>query len=307
MRIVFMGTPEFAVPSLLALIKAGHEVAAVFTQPDKPQGRKMILTPPPVKEAAAKQQIPVFQPKTLKAPEETARLSSLKPDAIVVAAYGKMLPKAVLEIPAFGCINVHASLLPKYRGAAPVQAAILNGDAETGVTTMMMAEGCDTGDILFKKATPIAPDENTPELMSRLADLGAELLISTLKAVEDGTVKPQKQDDAGASHVSLITKNMSPVDWSRTAQEIHNQIRALYPWPAASADLNGHRLKIYRSRIGGKEYGEPGLIVPGSVSFLVCCGGGTAIELLEVQTEGGKKMSGSDFLRGHGAQGMKLN
>jgi methionyl-tRNA formyltransferase len=307
MRIVFMGTPEFAVPSLLALIKAGHEVVAVYTQPDKPQGRKMILTPPPVKVEAEKQLIPVFQPKTLKAPEEVARLTSLKPDAIVVAAYGKILPKTVLDIPKFGCINVHASLLPKYRGASPVQAAILNGDAETGVTTMLMAEACDAGDILFEKATPILPDENTPELMARLAKLGAELLITTLKAVEEGTVKPQKQDDTKATHVSLITKNMSPIDWNRTAQEIHNQIRALYPWPAASTSLNGHRLKIYRSRVREKEYGEPGLIVPGTENFLVCCGDGTAIELLEVQTEGGKKMSGSDFLRGHKAQGLKLS
>jgi methionyl-tRNA formyltransferase len=307
MRIVFMGTPEFAVPSLLALVKAGHEVAAVFTQPDKPQGRKMILTPPPVKVAATEQQIPVFQPKTLKAPEEVARLTSLKPDAIVVAAYGKILPRTVLDIPKFGCINVHASLLPKYRGASPVQAAIMNGEAETGVTTMMMADGIDTGDILFEKSTPIGPDENTPELMSRLADLGAELLISTLQAVQNGTVKPQKQDDTKATHVSLITKDMSPIDWNRTAQEIHNQIRALYPWPAASASLNGHRLKIYRSRVRGKEFGEPGLIIPGGEGFLVCCGDGMTIELLEVQTEGGKKMSGSDFLRGHNAQGLKLS
>lgn len=307
MRIVFMGTPEFAVPSLLALLDAGHDVAAVFTQPDKPQGRRMTLTPPPVKQAAEEKGIPVFQPKTLKSPEEVSRISGMNPDAIVVAAYGKILPKAVLDIPKFGCINVHASLLPKYRGAAPIQAAILNGDAEAGVTIMMMAEACDTGDILFEKATPIGPEENTPGLTERLADLGAGLLVTALKAVEDGSAVPQKQDDARSSYVSLITKKMSPVDWSRTAQEIHNQIRALDPWPAASAELEGHRLKIYRSRPAGKEYGEPGLVVPGSEKFIVCCGDGSALELLEVQTEGGKKMSGSDFLRGHAAQGMKLS
>ena len=307
MKIIFMGTPEFAVPSLLALLDAGHDVAAVYTQPDKPQGRRMTLTPPPVKVAAVEKQIPVFQPKSLKGPEEAARLAALKPDAIVVAAYGKMLTRTILDIPKFGCINVHASLLPKYRGAAPIQAAILNGDAETGVTTMMMAEACDTGDILFEKSTPIGPEENTQELTERLSHLGAELLTETLRAVENGTAEPKKQDDAEASHVSMISKNMSPIDWNHKAQEVHNLIRGLYPWPAASAELDGHRLKVYRSRIAGKEYGEPGLIVPNKENFVVCCGDGTALELLEVQTEGGKKMSGSDFLRGHAAQGKKLS
>lgn len=307
MRIVYMGTPEFAVPSLEALVTAGHDVAAVFTQPDKPQGRRMTLTPPPVKLAAEARKIPVFQPKTLKAPEEVARISSLVPDAIVVAAYGKILPKAVLDIPKFGCINLHASLLPKYRGAAPIQAAILNGDAETGVTTMMMAEACDTGDILLTRATPIGPEENTEELTRRLSQIGAELLVETLHAVESGAVQPRKQDDALASYVSLISKKMSPIDWSRPAQEIHNLVRGLYPWPAASAELNGHRIKVYRSRLAGKEFGEPGLVVPDTERFVVCCGDGMALELLEVQTEGGKKMSGSDFLRGHPVQGMKLS
>ena len=307
MRIVFMGTPEFAVPSLKALASAGHDVAAVFTQPDKLQGRRMTLTPPPVKVAAVEKNIPVFQPKTLKSPEELARIVSLKPDVIVVAAYGKMLPKAILDIPKFGCINIHASLLPKYRGAAPIQAAILNGDAETGVTTMLMAEACDTGDILFQKSTPIGPEENTQQLTGRLAQLGAELLIETLREVEAGNAKPQKQNDAEASHVSLISKNMSPIDWNHKAQEIHNLIRGLYPWPAASAELNGHRIKVYRSRMAGQEYGEPGLVVPDTEKFVVCCGGGTALELLEVQSEGGRKMSGSDFLRGHSAQGLKLS
>ena len=302
-----MGTPEFAVPSLEALAGAGHDVAAVFTQPDKPQGRRMTLTSPPVKLAAERLGIPVFQPKTLKAPEEAARIASLAPDAAVVAAYGKILPKTVLEIPKFGCVNVHASLLPKYRGAAPVQAAILNGDAETGVTTMMMAEGIDTGDILLEKATPIGPEETFEELTARLARLGAELLVETLRAVEAGAARPRKQDDAQASYVSLVSKKMSPIDWSRPAQEIHNLVRGLYPWPAASAELNGHRIKVYRSRPAGQEFGEPGLVVSGTERFVVCCGGGTALELLEVQTEGGKKMSGSDFLRGHAAQGLKLS
>lgn len=306
MRIVFMGTPRFAVPSLQALTDAGHEIAAVYTQPDKPQGRKMLLTAPPVKELAVRLGIPVQQPQSLKGPEEAKKIADLAPDAIVVAAYGKMLPKAILDIPKLGCVNVHASLLPKYRGAAPVQASILNGDAETGVTTMMMAEACDTGDILLEESTPIGPDETTPELTERLAGIGAQLLVRTLKGIQDGSVQPKKQNDAESCHVSLITKKISPISWNRTAQEVHNQVRGLFPWPAASAELDGHRLKIYRTRLAGKEYGEPGLILPGRENFVVCCGNGTALELLEVQAEGGKKMSGSDYLRGHPAQGKKL-
>lgn len=306
MRIIFMGTPEFAVPPLLALAGAGHEIAAVFTQPDKPQGRKMLLTPPPVKEAAQKAGFPVFQPQSLKGPEQAEKIASLKPDVIVVAAYGKMLPKTILDIPKFGCINIHPSLLPKYRGAAPIQAALLHGDAETGVTIMMMGEGCDTGDILLQETVSIFPEENTPELTKRLSEFCAPLLLRALKGVEAGTLLPRKQDDEKSCHVSLVTKKMSPVDWNRTAQEIHNQIRALFPWPAASTELEGHRIKLYRSRPAGEEFGEPGLVVPDKDGFIVCCGGGTALELLEVQTEGGKKMSGMDFLHGHPAQGLKL-
>lgn len=306
MRIVFMGTPEFAVPSLKALLSAGHEVAAVFTQPDKPQGRKMLLTPPPVKVLAAVENIPVFQPASLKGPEQAKAISELRPDAIVVAAYGKILPKAVLDIPKFGCINVHASLLPKYRGAAPVQAAILNGDEKTGVTTMLMGEACDKGDILMTESTPIGPDETAQALTARLAQLGAGLVVRTLDAVRDETVEPKAQDESGASYVSLVTKKMSPIDWNRPARKIHNQIRALFPWPAASAEIHGRRLKIYRSRLTGDRPGEPGLVVPGTDAFIVCCGDGTALELLEVQSEGGRKMSGCDYLRGHRAQGLKL-
>lgn len=307
MRVIFMGTPQFAVPSLQALADARYEIAAVYTQPDKPQGRKMLLTAPPVKELALRLGLSVQQPQSLKNPEEAKKIAAFAPDAIIVAAYGKMLPKAILNIPKLGCMNVHASLLPKYRGAAPVQASILNGDAETGVTTMMMAEACDTGDILLEESAPIGPDETTPELTERLAKLGAQLLLRTLKGVQDGSVQPKKQNDAESSHVSLITKKMSPVSWDHTAQEIHNQVRGLFPWPAASAELGGHRLKIYRTCLAGEEYGEPGLILPGTEKFVVCCGNGTALELLEVQAEGGKKMSGSDYLRGHPAQGKKLS
>lgn len=302
-----MGTPEFAVPSLRALIDAGHEIVAVFTQPDKPQGRKMLLTPPPVKVLAQTENIRVYQPSSLKGPEQAELIAQLHPDAVVVAAYGKMLPKAVLDIPKLGCINVHASLLPKYRGAAPVQAAILNGDEKTGVTTQMMGVECDKGDILMMESTPIGPDETAQALTARLAQLGAGLIVSTLEAVRNGTVKPIAQDEERSCYVSLITKKMSPIDWNRPAQDIHNQIRALFPWPAASSEIHGRRLKIYRSRLTGNQCGEPGLIVPDQDEFIVCCGNGTALELLEVQSEGGKKMSGCEYLRGHHAQGLKLS
>lgn len=306
MRIVFMGTPEFAVPSMKALIDAGHQIIGVFTQPDKPQGRKMLLTPPPVKVLAETENIPVYQPMSLKNPEQAKLLEELNPDAIVVAAYGKMLPKAVLDIPKYGCINVHASLLPKYRGAAPIQAAILNGDEKTGVTTQLMGEECDKGDILLMESTAIGPDENAQTLTTRLSQLGAGLIVRTLEAIQSGTVQPVAQNEEESSHVSLISKKMSPIDWNRPAQEIHNQVRALFPWPCASSEIHGRRLKIYRSRLTDDQVGEPGLILPEKDEFIVCCGNGTALELLEVQSEGGKKMSGCDYLHGHQAQGLKL-
>ena len=302
-----MGTPEFAVPPLAALLRTGHEVAAVYTQPDKPQGRKMLLTPPPVKEAALKAGLSVIQPASLKGQQEAERIASFRPDVIVVAAYGKMLPKTILDIPRYGCVNIHASLLPKYRGAAPVHACILNGDAVTGVTTMQMAEGCDTGDILMQSETPIGPDETTPELTERLSKLGAELLIRTLKALEDGIAVPKKQDDAKSDHVSLITKKMSPVDWNRPAQEIHNQIRGLYPWPAASASLAGQRLKLFHSRPVENRDGKPGFVFADAEGFFVCCGSGTVLELTEVQSEGGRRMSGSEYLNGHPGRGKNMD
>lgn len=306
MRIVYMGTPEFAVPPFHALLAAGHEIAAVFTQPDKPQGRKMLLTPPPVKTAAEEAGVPVYQPGSLKGPVQAERVASLAPDVIVVAAYGKILPRTILGIPKYGCVNLHPSLLPKYRGASPIQAAVLNGDAETGVTTMLMSEACDEGDILFQKPTPVGPDETTPELTERLSRLGAQLLVETLAALGGGSVSPKKQDTSRATYVSLVSKKMSPVDWTRTAREIHNQVRALVPWPVASAQIAGLRLKLYRARPLEHTSGEAGLVVPDGDGFVVCCGCGTALEILEVQADGGKRMSGSDFLRGHPLRGKKM-
>lgn len=310
MRIVFMGTPDFAVPILKNLLVAGHNVAAVFTKPDKPVGRKQTLTPPPVKVLAAESGIPVYQPATLRTPEAEQILNGIGPDVVVVAAYGKILPKSLLELPCFGCVNIHASLLPKYRGAAPIQYAILDGERVTGVTAQQMAEGVDTGDILLVEETEIRPDESSGELTQRLSLMGASLIVRTLEAIKDGTVCPVKQDDSKSSYASMLSKKMSPVDWRRPAEDIHNQVRGLSPWPSASAVLEGKKLKLHRSAVAdgvdvnNKEIGE--IFTGTDGSFLVACGFGTVLRLLQVQPEGGKKMSGKDFLRGHPAQGKKL-
>ncbi|XOQ44052.1 MAG: Methionyl-tRNA formyltransferase [Clostridium sp.] len=305
MKIVFMGTPEFAVPPLQALINAGHEVAAVFTRRDKPVGRKQILTAPPVKTLAVENGIPVFQPDTLRSAETEEILRRIAPDVIVVAAYGKILPKNILELPRFGCVNVHASLLPKYRGAAPIQQAILDGESVTGVTTMQMAEGLDTGDILLSEKTKIDPEETAGELTVRLSEIGAHLIVKTLTALEAGTVTPVPQNDAESSYAPMLTKERSPIDWKRTAVQIHNQVRGLSPWPSACTVYQGKKLKIHRTRLAGTAAGIPGQILAGK-EFKVVCGDGTALELLEVQPEGRKKMKGSDFLRGHPADGIIL-
>jgi methionyl-tRNA formyltransferase len=305
LKIVFMGTPEFAVPSLPALIQAGHDVAAVFTRKDKPVGRKRILTAPPVKTLAMEKGIPVFQPDTLRGAETEEILRRIGPDVIVVAAYGKMLPKNILELPRFGCVNVHASLLPKYRGAAPIQQAILDGESVTGVTTMQMSEGLDTGDILLCEKTEIDPEETAVELTVRLSKIGAQLIVRTLTELEAGTITPVPQNDAESSYAPMLTKERSPVDWNRKAVQIHNQVRGLFPWPGACTVYKGKKLKIHRTRIASAAKGVPGQILSGK-EFKVVCGDGTALELLEVQPEGGKKMKGSDFLRGHPTVGIIL-
>lgn len=306
MRIIFMGTPEFAVPPLRALLRVGHEVAAVFTRPDRPKGRRMAVTPPPVKVLAQAAGIPVFQPVTFRDGAAAAQIAALRPDLIVVAAYGRILPKAVLEIPRFGCINVHASLLPKYRGASPIQAALLNGEAVTGVTAMQMSEGLDTGDILMSESTPVGPEENAQELTGRLSRLGAGLLVRTLEALRAGTLHPVPQNDAESCYAPMLTKKMSPVDWNLPAGKIHNRVRGLYPWPGASTVCRRRHLKILRSRVAADHEGPAGSAFSPDGRFLVCCGGGTALELLTVQPEGGKKMSGADFLRGHPVDGILL-
>lgn len=297
MNIVYMGTPDFAVPALERLAAdPGHKVTAVFTQPDKPQGRKMILTPPDVKVCAQRLNIPVFQPASMKTDDAFKMLEGCAPDVVVVAAYGQILPKAVLELPRFGCVNIHGSLLPKYRGAAPIQQAVLNGDAVTGVTTMLMDVGLDTGDILLTKETPIGGNETSAELFDRLAVMGGDLIIETLNALEQGTVTPKKQDEALATHTSKITKAMSPVSFTDTAAKVHNQIRGLYSWPLATAVIGGKRVKLHKSRLCSKS-GRAGEILSVRPLIIACAEG--SVEILELQPEGKKKMTAEAFAAGH--------
>lgn len=295
MRIVFMGTPDFAVPSLEALLKRGHEIVAVYTQPDKPKGRGHKLLPPPVKELAMQHGIPVYQPVSLRKEEAIEELRALQPELIVVAAYGKILPVAVLEIPPRGCINVHGSLLPKYRGAAPIQWAVLNGDAVSGVTIQQMGEGIDTGDILAKAETEIGADETSGELFDRLMVIGAALLIETIDKLD--SIVPEPQNEALATHAAMLSKEMSIVDWTKTAQEVHNLVRGLNPWPVAVCTVEGKRMKIFRTQIVEAQ-GEPGVLTNLNGEMTVFCGE-NAVHLTEIQPENGKRMRGSDYLRGH--------
>lgn len=297
MRIVFMGTPDFAVPSLQALIDAGHDVCAVYTQPDKPQGRKQILTAPPVKTLALEHDIPVFQPNTLKNEDEQARLRELAPEVIIVVAYGKLLPKAVLDIPPHGCINVHGSLLPRWRGAAPIQWAVIAGDEKAGVTTMQMAEGLDTGDMLLTYETKVGEKETAGELFDRLAQSGAELLTQTLVKLDE--ITPRPQDDAQSCYAHMLDKQMAVIDWSKSAHEIDCLIRGLNPWPIALTTLSGERLKVFAAEKAAGN-GEPGTVLEADPKkgLTVACGEG-ALKLTEIQLVGGKRMKATDFLRGH--------
>lgn len=298
MKIVFMGTPDFAVPTLLRLLQDGHEVCGVFTQPDKPKGRSGALQPPPVKATAMEHDIPVYQPVSMKTEETLELLRQLAPELIIVVAYGKLLPKAVLDLPKYGCINVHASLLPKYRGAAPIQWSMVNGEAVTGVTTMFMDVGLDTGDMLQKAETPIAENETAEELHDRLSLMGAELCSETICALQQGTLTRTKQDDSLSCYAPMLTRALSPIDWTKNARQIHNQIRGLYPWPGAETVFAGKRLKIHSAKLAEDRSGKPGEILS-ELPLIVACGDKTAIELTEIQYEGGKRMKTADFLRGH--------
>lgn len=295
MNVVFMGTPDFAVPSLENIAKV-HNVQAVFTQPDKPVGRKMVLTPPDVKVCAEKLGIPVYQPVKLKDSDSYEIIKELNPDVIVVVAYGQILPENILNIPKYGCINVHGSLLPKYRGAAPIQWSVLNGDKVTGVTTMYMEKGLDTGDILETKEYEIGINDTAGEVFDTLAEMGGKLILHTLEKAEKGELHPIKQDDSKSSYAKMLDKSMCNIDFSKTNLQVHNQVRGLSPWPVASTKLNGKVLKIFETRLAGGK-GKPGEIL-NTNPLTIACGEG-AVVVNTVQLQGKKRMDSKAFLQGH--------
>lgn len=302
MKLVLMGTPDFAVPCLEQLIESRHQVLAVFSQPDKPKGRGHHFMPTPVKECAQAHHIPVYQPASLKDGEAFKILKALQPDVIVVVAYGKILPGEIIHYPKYGCINVHGSLLPKYRGAAPIQRAVLDGETETGITIMQMNEGLDTGDKLYVKKTEIGADETAAELFNRLSVIGAGALLKTLDLLEQGDLQPVPQEETGATYAKMIDKSMCPIDWSKSAFQIHNQIRGLAGWPVAMTKWNGKNLKVHASVVCHEKGKNNGEVLDNHKRLLISCGENTALELLEIQLEGKKRMKAADFLLGNPIQ-----
>ena len=303
MRIVFMGTPDFAVQSLNALVEAGHDVAAVITQPDRPKGRGNKLAFPEVKTRALELNLPVHQPASVKDEAFLELLQGYQPDVIVVVAYGRILPQAVLELPEYGCINVHGSLLPAYRGAAPIQRAVLDGCKESGVTIMQMDTGMDTGDMLLQGSLPITDEDNTGTMFDKLAVLGGRLLVETLKGLQQGTIQPQKQNEAEATHAARILKEDEVIDWSRPAQTIFCQIRGLAPAPGAYTLWNDQRLKIWKSRVNSKETGKTqGTVVEIGKDYLMVQTGEGCLEILELQPAGKKAMPAKAFCNGTGVE-----
>ena len=277
MKLIFMGTPDFAVPCLERLLSAGHEVAAVFTQPDKPRGRKQEMTPPEVKVCALEHGLTVYQPASLRDGEAPAIIESIAPDCIVVAAYGKILPKEILDLPQYGCINVHGSLLPKYRGSAPIQWSVIDGEKETGVTIMQMAEGLDTGDILYQKAIPIALDDTAESMFNKLSALGGEMIVDALALLEKGALTAIPQEEALATYAPMLSKDTAVIDWHKTAEEVHNLVRGLYSWPIAQTNMGGKKLKIYRTRVT-EGHGEPGTVIAAAPLTIACGEGAVIIE-----------------------------
>ena len=299
MRTVFMGTPELAVPTLEALLQKGHEVASVITQPDRPAGRGRKLRSSPVKSKALALGLPVEQPARIKAPEALERLQQRDPEAIVVVGYGQILPQSILDLPRLGCVNVHASLLPKYRGAAPINWAIANGDTVTGVTTMCIERRLDAGDILLKRQVEIGPMETAPELAERLARMGADLLVETLAGLERGTLVGEKQDETEATYAPMLKREDGWIDWNLTAGEIFSRIRGFAPWPGSYTSFRGKRLHVRKAHQKLGASAAPGAISMADGSFEVGCGGGTALVLEELQLEGKKQMPAAEFARGY--------
>lgn len=303
MKILFMGTPEFAVASLKRLVEDGHEICGVFTQPDRPKNRGHKLAFSPVKEYALSQGLAVYQPTKMRDGTALALVQELAPELIVVAAYGRILPEDILNTPKYGSINVHSSLLPKYRGAAPINWAILNGEAETGVTIMYMARELDAGDILHVLKTDIAPQEDAAALTERLARLGAQALAETIDQLQGGTAQRTPQDHSAYTYAPMLTKEMGVVDWSRSARQIHDQVRGLIPWPCATAQLGGAALKLFCTEVGDATQKAPGTVVSaGKQGIEVACGDGRLLRILELQPQGGRRMAAADYLRGHPLQ-----
>ena len=299
MRLAFLGSGAFAIPSFEALLASGHEVAALVTQPDRARGRGMAVAPPPLKRAAEARGIPVLQPLRIREADARTALEALGAELHVVIAYGQILPKAVLDIPPRGTINVHASLLPRYRGAAPIQWAIVRGETETGVTTMLLDEGLDTGPILLARALPIEPEETSSELEPRLARLGAELLLETLRGMQDGSVRPVPQDASAATLAPRLEKADGVLSWSQPAEEIARRVRGLQPWPGTTTLFEGRALKVLRARAAGTSHGEPGTVLAaGADGIMVACGAGSRLQILEVQPESRRPMSAAAFVAG---------
>ena len=300
MRIVFMGTPDIAATCLKKIIDDGFQVVGVYTQPDRPKNRGMKLAFSPVKEVAIAHDLPVFQPENFREDETVEQLHALNPDVVAVVAYGRILPQRVLDIPAKGCINIHASILPAYRGSAPYQWAVLDGCKETGVTAMYLCREMDAGDMIDVSRTPIGPEETAGELLDRLALLGADLLSNTLKKIEDGTVTATPQDAALATYAPMLDKSMCPINWEKTAQQVHDHVRGMNPWPVATAEFGGKRFKIYTTVITDEQTNKkPGTVLGLTKTGLrVACGDGV-VEIRVLQAEGGKRMGAPDYFRGH--------
>ena len=303
MRILFMGTPDFAVASLKRLVEDGHDVCGVFTQPDKPKNRGHKMAFSPVKEYTLTVGIPVYQPVKLRDGEALRLVEELAPELIVVAAYGRILPEDILNTPPYGSINVHSSILPKYRGAAPINWAILNGDSVTGVTIMYMAKELDAGDVILCRETAIDPDEDAQMLTARLAALGADALAEAVERLHDGTAVRLPQDHSAYTYAPMLDRSLSPLDFSKSARQLHDQVRGLIPWPCASMTLDGKNVKVYRTAVGGETALAAGRIAEaGKQGLAIACGDGLLLRILELQAEGGKRMAAADYLRGHPVQ-----
>ena len=304
MRVVFMGTPDFAAASLQKLIESQYDIAAVFTQPDRPRGRGMALSACPVKALAVENGLPVYQPESLRTPDAIDLLRSLRPDVIAVVAYGKLLPKEILELPPLGCVNVHGSLLPKYRGCAPIQWAVLNGDKTTGVSTMYLSERMDAGDVIFSEETAIGEFETSGELFDRLMEMGARLLVRTLAAIDAGSAPRTPQDEAEACGTQMLDKSFCPIDWNRSPREIVKWICGLQPWPVATAEIGGTVCRVFAAEYTEhKTSAVPGTVVAaGRDGIEFACGGGQTLLVTELQAPGKKRMKAADYLLGHPIQ-----